>query len=41
MKSIITDDRLKVGEKFMPKHWVNNLVNVIFLSNYAKPVKIE
>jgi hypothetical protein len=41
MKSIITDDRMKVGEKYIAKRWVDNKVNVIFLSNNAKPAKIE
>ncbi|KAA6375575.1 MAG: hypothetical protein EZS28_028897 [Streblomastix strix] len=41
MKSIIMDGRLNVGQKFAPKRWVDNMVNVIFLSNNAKPAKIE
>lgn len=41
LKSIITDDQISVGDKFMPKRIVENVVNLIVLSNFFDPVKVE
>lgn len=41
LKSIITDSEIGVEEKFVPKRYVQNVVNLIILSNYFDPVKVE
>ena len=41
LKSIITEDQLRVGDKFQPKRTVKNVVNLIVLSNFFDPVKVE
>ena len=41
LKSLITDDQIRVGDKFQPKRTVQNVVNLIVLSNFFDPVKVE
>ena len=41
LKSIITDSEIRVEDKFVPKRRVQNVVNLIILSNYFDPVKVE
>ncbi len=41
LKSIITEDQVRVGDKFLPKRTVKNVVNLIVLSNFFDPVKVE
>jgi hypothetical protein len=41
MKTIITDPVIRIEEKFMPTRDIENIANLIFVSNNANPVKIE
>lgn len=41
LKSIITDDVIRINEKLQPRHDAENVSNFIFVSNNAYPVKIE
>ena len=41
LKSIITDDTIRINEKLQPRRTAQNLANFIFVSNNAFPVKIE
>ena len=38
LKSLITDPRVRIGEKFQPNRWPENVSNLIFISNHAKPI---
>lgn len=41
LKSLITDDQARVGDKFEPKRTIQNVANFIVLSNFFDPVKVE
>lgn len=41
LKSLITDDTVRVGEKFKPKVTMRNSLNLIVASNEDKPVALE
>ena len=41
LKSRITDDYIRVGEKYEPGRYAENVANYIFCTNNAYPVKIE
>lgn len=41
LKSIITDDIIRINEKNQPRRDAENVANFIFVSNNAFPVKIE
>ncbi len=41
LKSIISDYRLRVNQKYVPSHEADNPANLIMCSNNAYPVKIE
>ncbi|KAA6374510.1 MAG: hypothetical protein EZS28_029964 [Streblomastix strix] len=41
LKSIITDSSFQVNEKYIPKRKVENVVNLIIVTNNVFPVKIE
>jgi hypothetical protein len=41
LKSIITDNSFNVGEKYVPKHDVENCINMIMVTNNLFPIKIE
>ncbi|KAA6380554.1 MAG: hypothetical protein EZS28_023919 [Streblomastix strix] len=41
LKSIITDSSFQVNEKYVPKHNVKNVVNLIIVTHNVFPVKIE
>ena len=40
LKSIITDPEVVIGEKFEPRRSIENVSNLIFISNHAKPLII-
>lgn len=41
LKSIITDDSIRINEKNQPRRTAENVANFIFVTNNAFPVKIE
>ena len=41
LKSKITDNTIRINEKFMPRHTAQNVANFIFCTNNAFPIKIE
>ena len=41
LKSIITDTRIRINEKYMPRHDAENVANLIIATNNDFPVKIE
>ena len=41
LKSIITDDEIRINEKNQPRRTAQNVANFIFVSNNSFPVKIE
>jgi hypothetical protein len=41
MKSIHTESSFMVNEKYVPKHEVENVVNIIMVTNNVFPIKIE
>ena len=41
LKSIITDDSIRINEKLVPRRDAENVANFIFVSNNSFPVKIE
>ena len=41
LKSIITDNTIRINEKFQPRHTAENVSNFIFCTNNSFPVKIE
>lgn len=41
LKSIITDDTIRINEKNQPRRTAENVANFIFVSNNSYPVKIE
>ena len=41
LKSIITDDTIRINEKNQPRRTAQNVANFIFVTNNAYPVKIE
>ena len=41
LKSIITDDTIRVNEKFVPIHTAENVCNMVICSNNAFPIKVE
>lgn len=41
LKSKITDNTIRINEKFQPRHTAENVANFIFCTNNAFPVKIE
>ncbi|KAA6404472.1 MAG: hypothetical protein EZS28_000023 [Streblomastix strix] len=41
LKSIITEDSFVINEKSVPKHEVENIVNVMIVTNNIYPLKIE
>ncbi|KAA6388659.1 MAG: hypothetical protein EZS28_015811 [Streblomastix strix] len=41
LKSIITEDSFVINEKYIPKREVQNIVNVMFVTNNIYPMKIE
>ena len=41
LKSIITDDSIRINEKLVPRRTAENVANFIFVSNNSFPVKIE
>ena len=41
LKSVITENRIDVNQKCMPVRTVQNVCNLIILSNHSTPVKIE
>ena len=41
LKSIITDDTIRINEKNQPRRTAENVANFIFVTNNAYPVKIE
>ena len=41
LKSVITENRIDVNQKCMPVRTVQNVCNLIILSNHSVPIKIE
>ncbi|KAA6398304.1 MAG: hypothetical protein EZS28_006169 [Streblomastix strix] len=41
LKSIITESSFQINEKYVPKHEVDNVVNIKIVTNNIYPVKIE
>ena len=41
LKSKITDNTIRINEKFQPRHTAENVANFIFCTNNSFPVKIE
>lgn len=41
LKTVITEDEIAVENKYVPRHYVQNVVNLIILSNHFDPVKVE
>ncbi|KAA6380299.1 MAG: hypothetical protein EZS28_024173 [Streblomastix strix] len=41
LKSIITEDSFVINEKYVPNHEVQNVVNIMIVTNNINPLKIE
>jgi putative DNA primase/helicase len=41
LKSIITEDKIRINEKNMPRREAENVANFIFITNNSYPVKVE
>ncbi|KAA6375297.1 MAG: hypothetical protein EZS28_029176 [Streblomastix strix] len=41
LKSIITESSFEINEKYVPKHEVENVVNIMIVTNNIYPLKIE
>ncbi|KAA6330466.1 MAG: hypothetical protein EZS28_053497, partial [Streblomastix strix] len=41
LKSIITESSFEINEKYVPKHEVENVVNIMIVTNNVYPLKIE
>lgn len=41
LKSVNTEDQVRVADKFLPGRTIKNTINLIILSNFFDPVKVE